>query len=319
MIIRWIIGGNSVFFGQEFLGNITNSELGMLYKTDAQRENSVCHMMLFNHWSNLAVTRFDWSGLPSGVDERILNMGLYLVGNCAFYEDNMVGLTALPCTPGSRFNFLYQPTSVMVYGYGMSKQITDPSKFGFLRVNPTSSPLAITVYELTKRMSDIIRTIDVINNRLKRPYMFTCEEKQRLTLLNMFKKIKDNEEIILGLKDYSIGSPTFSVEELPLPPREYTSVLWDTYHEYEKILYTMMGVQTTPEKKRERMLVDEVNSNNMAIELANETNLKELTMCVDSVNVKFGVKISVSIKELKTFDNKEGFEYTDENEPGEAT
>lgn len=308
-----------MFFGQEFLSNINNSQLGMLYKTDAQRQNSVAHMMLFNHWSNLAVTRFDWSGLPSGVDERILNMGLYLMGTCAFYEDENIGLTALPCTPGSRFNFLYQPTEVQVFGYGMTKFLNDPAKFGFIRVNPTSSPLAIVVYELTKRMADIMRTLDVINKRLKRPYMFSCEEKQRLTLLNMFKKINDNEEIVLGLKDYSIGQPTFEVKELPLPPREYTTVLWNTYHEYERILYAMMGVQTLPDSKRERMVVDEVNANNMAIELANETNLKELTICVEAANKKFDVSISVSIKELKSFDDNEGFEYSDDNEPGEGS
>lgn len=296
-----------MFFGQNFLGMLPNSELGMRYKTDAQRENQKLFMELYNRWSNLAVTRFDWQGLPAGVDERVLNMGLYLQGTCAFFDHPQMGVTALPCTMGNSFNFLWQPTSVEVMGYGYSKHIADPAEFGFVRASPSSAPLAITVYEYTKRMADTLRAIDVVNQRMKRPYVFQADEKNRMTILNLFKNIKDNEEIVIGLKDYPLDK--MHVEISPLPYAGNTDQLWTSYHEYERILYTAMGVKTVPVEKKERLVSDEANSSNMVIELANEVNLKELTLCIEDVNRKFNLSISVSLKELSNFDNDEGFSY----------
>lgn len=296
-----------MFVFDTILSQISNSQLGMIMKTEAQRENQTLFWEMFNRWSNLAVTRYDWKNLPDGVDERLLNIGLYLQGTCAFFEDPMVGLTALPCNYGNRFNFLYQPTSVTVYGYGTSKTLNDPKEFGFVRSTPTGLPLALTIYEYTRRMTDILRTIDVINQRMKRPYLIRCEEKERLTIQNLFKKIKDNEELILGQKNFPLEERSFDIA--PLPYVGNTDILWESYKAYERLLYTAIGVQTLPENKRERMIVDEVNSNNMVIELANETNLKEISLCVEVVNEKFRTNIEVSIKELKSFDPEEGFTY----------
>lgn len=277
-------------------------------KTDSQRENLLLFSELYNRFSNLAVTRFDWLNLPDTVDERILNMGLYLQGTCAFFNHPDFGLIALPSTPGNQFNILYQPVSLTVFGYGYSKQLNDPSQFGIVRVSPTGVPLALTIYEYTKRMADILRSIDVLAQRMKRPYIFTVDEKQRMTFMNLFKNIKDNEEIILGLKDYPLDQSTFDVA--PLPYQGDLEQLWKSYHEYERLLYKSMGVNTLDETKKERMIVDEATSNEMVIELANEVNLKELTLCIDDVNEKFGTNIGVEIKEVSSFNKNGGFSYT---------
>lgn len=303
-----------LFVFDTLLSQIKDSQLGMIMKTDAQRENQVMVMEMFNRWSNLMITRYDWQNLPSGVDERLLNIGLYCQGSCAFFNDPVLGVTALPCNHGNTFNFLYQPTSVTIFGYGMSRQINDPSKFGFVRSTPTGMPLALTVYEYVRRMADVLRAIDVVNQRLKRPYIIKCDEKERLTIMNLFKRVKDNEELILGQKNYPLDNRSFDIA--PLPYAGNTELLWQTYHAYERLLYTAIGVQTVPEEKRERLLVDEVNSNNMVIELANETNLKELTLCIEKVNKIFGTNISVSLKELKNFDDDKGFTYEEGDDDG---
>lgn len=285
-----------MFFAAPFLNSIPGNELNNIMKTDAQRENQSLFMELFNRWSNLAITRFDWEGLPVGVDERILNMGLYFQGTCAFFIPDGMKVTALPCTFGSRFNFLYQPQSVNVYGYGYSKYLDNPDDFGFVRVSPTGVPLAISVYTYCKRMADTLRAIDVINQRMKRPYVFTVDEKQRLTIANLFKQIKDNEELIIGLKDYPLDKSSFDVA--PLPYQGNTEQLWKSYYEYERILSTLMGINTIPVEKKERLISAEANANNMIIEMQNEVNLKELKLCIEVVNKKFGLDISVSLKEI---------------------
>lgn len=296
-----------MFFGSSFLNQINGSELGMRMKTDAQQNNQSLFMELFNRWSNLAITRFDWQNLPLGVDERVLNMGLYLQGSCAFFKHEALDLTALPCTLGNTFNILWQPTSVTVHGFGFSKTLLDPAEFGFVRATPSGIPLAITVYEYTKRMADCLRAIDVLCQRMKRPYVIMANEKQRLTIQNLFKNIKDNEEIIITNKDFPIDGSSFDVA--PLPWSGNLTQLWETYKKYERILYTALGINTVDNEKKERVVVDEVNANNMVIEMSNEVSIKEITLCLEDVNRKFGTDISVEMKELSAYSEEDGFNY----------
>lgn len=295
-----------ILFGSNLLGQ-QNSELSMRYKkSQAQQENVNLFTEMYNHYSNLAVTRFDWKGLPAGVNERILNLGLYMYGSVAFFEHETLGITALPCT-ANNYNILYEPTNVTVYGYGYSRQLNSIDQFGYLRVSPSGFPLAITVFDYVARMCDILRSIDVIAQRMKRPFIIACDEKQRLTFQNLFKNIKDNEELILGLKDYPLEKQNIDVS--PLPNMSGLDKLWESYSRYEEILCARLGINTVNDNKRERMIVDEANANNMAVEMNNEVNIKQLTIDLDAVNKLFNLSISVEVKELADFGYKQSYKY----------
>lgn len=297
-------------FANDLLSMGGNSELTMRYKkTQAQSENTRLFAEMYNYWSNIAITRYDWENLPSGVSERLLNIGLYMYGTVAFFEHENLGLTALPCM-ASQYNILYEPTTVTVVGYSYDHLITDPKDFGYVRSSPTGIPLAISVFDYVKRMCDILRSIDVIAQRMKRPFVVMCEEKQRLTFQNLFKQIKDNEELIIGLKDYPLDKQ--HVDIAPLPAVQGLDKLWESYSRYETILSSRLGINTIGQSKRERMVVDEVNANNMTIEMNNEVNVKELTLGIDRVNKKFGTNIKVTVKEMQDFGYKNGYEYNEE-------
>lgn len=289
------------------LVNSCTSELSMRYKkTQAQQENVNLFSEMYNYYSNIAITRYDWKNLPRGVSERLLNIGLYTYGSVAFFEHDTLGLTALPCS-ANQYNILYEPTEVTVFGYGYSRQLQDLSTFGFIRSSPSGVPLAISVYDYVKRMCDILRSIDVIAQRMKRPYVFICDEKQRLTYQNLFKNIKDNEEIILGLKDFPLDKAHIDIA--PLPSTQGLDKLWESYQRYEGLLSARLGINNIDNSKRERLLQDEVNANNMNIEMSNEVNIKQLTLDIQQVNKKFNTDIKVEVKELADFGYKNSYNY----------
>lgn len=308
-----------MFFGELMLAGIQNSQLSMLYNkvTGAQYENLALLADTYNRWCNIGVSRLTWEGLPSGVDERLLNMGLFLNGTVAFFVDDTLGLIALPCNQGNRFNLFYQPVEVTAFGYDKSFTLSNMGvreneglydvslpTFEMVRFTPTGVPVAITVFNLVKRMVDIMRSIDVIAQRMKRPYILLCDEKERLTFQNLFKNIKDNEEIILGSKNY--GLKERSIEVAPTPATGDLKALWESYKAYETMLYTVMGIDNTGYEKKERLVVDEVNANNMVIQMADEVNIKELRLGLNRVNKRFNTSISVDIKREKTYNIDEG-------------
>lgn len=284
------------------------SELTMLTskKTQAQQENMILFADMFNYYANIGVSRFVWSGLPETVDERLLNMGLFFSGNVAFFNHEMLGLIALPCNNGNRFNLLYQPIEVTAYGYDYSFTLrnlvsTDPSipeqKFGFVRATPSGIPQALYMAHLLIRMADVLRALDVLCQRMKRPYVILCDEKERMTMVNLFKNIKDNEDLILGMKDYNFKNGK-SVEIAPTPSPENLKSLWDSYKEYETQLLTMMGIDNKGYDKKERLLVDEVNANNMLINFSSVAMEKEINLGLSRVNEMFGTNITVQVKTM---------------------
>lgn len=289
------------FFGESLWGNFGQSQLSMIVnkrKTAAQEENMKLLANEFNYWSNIAVSRLKWVGLPETVDERLLNMGLYLFGHVAFFRHEALGLIALPCDEGHRFNLLYQPIEVTAQGYDRTFQLsnvnTDDHVFEFVRYTPTGFPQAVSVMTLVFRMADVLRAIDVIIQRMKRPYFIVCEEKERITIQNAIKQIKDNEDLILGLKDYGLGDRAIQIA--PTPQVTDFESLWETYKRYETRLYTLLGIDNKGYEKKERLVVDEVNANNMVIQMSDEIILKELKRCLERVNKTFGTNISVEIE-----------------------
>lgn len=291
------------FFGFPFWG-IAN-ELSMIHtkQTQAQKENVNLLMAEFNYWSNIAVSRLKWANLPKTVDERLLNMGLYLSGHCAFFNHETLGLIALPCDAGNRFNLFYQPTAVTAQGYDqtfyLNNEQTADHEFEILRYTPSGMPQAVNVMIIVSRMTDILRAIDVLTQRLKRPYIIACEEKEKLTIINTFKQIKDNEELILALKDYGLGDR--SIQVIPTVQTSDFSSLWESYKRYEIKLCTLLGIDNKGYDKKERLLVDEVNANNMIIKMSDDVNIKELKLCLANVNRTFGTDISVEIENQEMY------------------
>lgn len=290
-------------FGTELLGlGGSNTQANTLLtdiKSQAQLENAITFAELFNRFSNLAITRYEWEGLPESIDERFLNTTLYLFGQAAIFEDSELGYMALPCEPTGRFNVYYNPISVRAYSFNYNKTLTD-NEFTFVRNNPSRTPTAFPIMCYTRRMADILRTIDVTTRKMKHPYIFLCDEKDRLTYQNMIKKVQDNEIMILGSKTFGIDKAA-DTQILNTETPNNLRDLWESYHSMENILYTALGINSTRYEKRERLIRDEVNSNNMVTEMTIEVNVKELQKACEDVNKKFNLNIWVEVKQIADY------------------
>lgn len=290
-----------MFFGLELLSlsHFSHLPLAVQIKSEAQLQNQILFEELFNRFANIAITRYEWEGLPKTVSERFLNTSLFCIGNSAFFNDRELGFMTLPCVTNGKYNAYYEPLEVRAYSFNIEKRLTNTEnkpEFVFMRNNPTCTPTAFTVYEYTRRMADVLRTIDVLGKKMKQPFIFTCEEKQRLTYVNAIKKVVDNETLILGTKDFGVAKDKLDLFDMRLSPD--FAALWDNYKNLESILYTALGINNVSTEKRERLITDEVNANNMVTNMSIEVNLKELQFACMEVNKRYGLEIWVKAKEL---------------------
>lgn len=295
-----------MFFGFEMMGKMSTSlsrdnmpnKLFSAYKTEAQKENAMLLEEIYNRFSNLAVTRIKWNNLPETVSERFLNISLYLFGSAAFFRDPTMGFLALPCTIGGEFNVYYDPTIVTVNSFNYTKTLNQ-DEFVYIRNNPTTTPTAMHVFTYAKRMSDTLRSIDVNVKKLKQPYLIQCEEKERITIENLIKKVQDNEIMVIGSKQFGLNDRNFEIT--PLPSTSSLSSLWETYVRLENMMYTVLGINSPGFEKKERLVVDEVNANNMVVDMAIEVNIKELQLACDKINKLFGLNISVEANKINNY------------------
>lgn len=291
----------SPLFGLDMIGLMPNT-LQSAYKSQAQIENNICFYELFNRYSNLAITRYQWEGLPNSVSERYLNTALYLYGQAAFFFDDAMGWMALPCTVAGEYNAYYEPLRVNAFSFNYSRFLR-AEDFVYIRNNPSCTPTAYLVFEYTRRMADVLRTIDVLTRKMKQPYMILCDEKEKLTIENTFKKVLDNEQLVIGSKNFNLEQKMFDLKNLEL--RADIPALWDSYHTLQSTLCAGLGIETTGQEKRERLLNDEVNANNMFTAMSIEVNIKELEHACEEINRKFGLNISVSAKDIYDYRREE--------------
>lgn len=287
-----------MLFGQELL-QMRQLPLAQAQASEAQRENAILFEERYNYYSNIAITRYEWEGLPESVNERFLNTVLYCMGKAAFFEDPNLGFMALPCTTSGQYNVYYEPVEVEAYSFNYHRRLVagDPERnFVQIRNNPTCTPTAFPVFEFTRRMTDVLRTIDVLTKKMKQPFLIACEEKERLTYQNALKKIADNEIAILGSKQFGLQKGFLDFKDMRLAPDFVT--LWNSYRNLENLIHTTLGIESVATEKAERLIADEVNANNMIADMSIEANIKQLQADCEKVNRTFGLNIWVEAKTI---------------------
>lgn len=291
-----------MFFCEELFQLLPSSPL-IPEMTKARTQNFITLAELFNRFSNIAITRIDWHGLPDSIDERFLNMSLYAFGTAAFFEDENLGFMALPCTVDGGFNVYYNPNRVRAFSFNYNKTL-EKDDFVYIRNTPTKTPTSWPVWEYTRRMADILRTIDVLNKKLKQPHIFLCDEKKRETYRRLFEQVDDNQYFIIGSKDFGIDKSKLDILRTDVNP--YFQDLWYSYKQMESILYTCLGIESNNTPKNERLIVDEVNANNMVTEYSVYTTLKCLETACEQINKKWGLDVSVSMKKVSEYRKEDG-------------
>ena len=246
---------------------------------------------IYHHLSHLAKNRFKWEGLPNGLESRFIEEGLFRNGQVFFVEDENLGLLCLPCSTCGNLNVYGEPVRLNVLGIGYHKQY-DIEEGVRLVANEECVPEMLTVRYYSELLQDIEDTMRLNLDQQKFPYIIPTSKDNELSMKNMYNKIREGEPAIFVDKRVSQGGDNLvSVLQTNAP------YLLRDLTEYKKEIMsevlTYLGINNSNIQKRERVLQDEVNSNNNEI----LTNLELAFMYRENVakelNKKYGLNITV--------------------------
>lgn len=135
------------------------------------------------------------------------------------------------------------------------------------------------------RLYEAERTADINIKAQKTPVLLLMDEKQRLTMENLYSQYEGNKPVIFGDKN-SLGENVIKAINTQAP------FIADKIIDYKKEIWnealTFLGINNIMVDKKERLITDEANSNNELINLNLQSYLAPRQEACRQFNEKFG-------------------------------
>lgn len=256
--------------------------------------NNLTYRQYLNRLTELAISMFEWKNLPDTVDARYLELHLFETGCMVYFKDDVIGDLCLDCIVQGRLDVYGNPLLRRAYsGYNNYQKLLKYDNSVIIWNNYLHSNSILDVEMFARRLYNIDRIIDVNANAQKTPVLLQGTEKQRLTLLNLYKEYDGNAPFIFGDKNLDINSlKAFSTNAPYVCDKLYQlkTQIWN-----EALTY--LGISNINIQKKERLITDEVTRNQGGTIASRYSRLESRRQAVEKINEMFGANIEVNYRE----------------------
>lgn len=269
--------------------------MGKLKETDlAMIINNQTYINYLDRLKLIACSLFTWEGLDEVAGfgaSRFLEMSLYENGRACFVKDKDLGYLALKVNPSDKLNVYNLPEKVLAWSIGYSKNY----KFDdvvYIMNNLLELPTSTTINLFAYRLYETERTIDTNLIAQKTPVLIEGDTKTILTLKNTYMSFSGNTPFIFGNKDYNINQ---KLNALKTDAPYLIDKLETHKHEIWNEALTFLGIDNANTDKKERLITDEVESNNELINYYLNCFYKTRKQACDMINEKYGLNIKIKL------------------------
>lgn len=254
--------------------------------------NNKTYIDYYNRLMELALNVFEWENLPPNVDERFLELTLYEMGYCLYFNDEIIGNLALTCTIGGKLDVYRIPVLRRAYAVNGYNKICSTKDSVLIFNNYLHTPTQLTIELFARRLYEIERAIDVNVKAQKTPTLILSSEQQRLTMQNLYMQYDGNEPFIFGDKNMDIEG----IKSLKTDAPFVADKLENLKHQIWNEALTFCGIENSNQDKKERLVSDEVGSNYGNIEAQRNVMLNARKQAVKKINAMFGTNIDVHFR-----------------------
>lgn len=174
---------------------------------DSATLNNLTYMQYLNRLTELSISMFEWKNLPPSVDARYLELHLFETGCMVYFDDDVLGNLCLDCIASGRLGVYGDPVLRRAYsGYNNYQKLLKESNSVIIWNNYLHTNSVLDVKMFAKRLYNLDRIIDVNANAQKTPVLVQGTEKQRTTLINLYKEYDGNAPFIFGDKNLDLNA-----------------------------------------------------------------------------------------------------------------
>lgn len=249
------------------------------------------YQRLYDYYKMLALNMFTWENLPETMNSRYIENALYEHGLCLVNNDKDMGLISVPCSFGANMNINGESTEVITSGYNYIKTIKyiNNDECTLIRNNDLAKATRDYIGNYAERMLEVEMCIRANINQQKFPWFINASEKTKKALEIIFDKVHNFEPFILANREIMGENP---LEVLTMSTPYVADKLNQYKYELEREILTFLSLNNNFEKK-ERLLTDEVNSNNDFINTNAMLMYKNRLQACKEINEKFGLNVRV--------------------------
>jgi hypothetical protein len=261
---------------------------------DAVALNNETYVDYLERMKKICLSMFEWQNLPNSMNARFLEMCLFYNGQAALLYDEDYGYLNTMAADGGYINIYGLPTEIQCYSYRFNQRRSlyttdtgeEKDKECILVLNNYERiPTISTVTLFAGRLAEAQRTADVNVKAQRTPILITTDQKQYFTLKKMYEEYDGNTPAIFA--DKNVITPD-ALKALKTDAPFIGQNLMDYKREIWNEFLTFMGISNLSEK-RERMISNEVDSNNELVNLNLQALLVPRKEACKQFNEKYGL------------------------------
>ena len=245
-----------------------------------------------------AISVFKFEGIPEKWAMNYFQYVLFGYGYIAVINTDKYGV--IPQMSGlTGYNVFYQPTIVTIANPLLDglKTLEIGTQCEIIKLQPNYSGVMDIVTTYADLMALCLETagINLLNSKMS--YIFFSQNKASAeTFKKMYDKVASGEP--MAVIDKSLlddeGNPAWTMFTQNVGQNYITDKILNDLKTIEDQFNTEIGIPNANTQKRERMIVDEVNANNIDTNAKISLWLETMKRDIEKVNNMFGLNISVS-------------------------
>lgn len=245
-----------------------------------------------------AISVFKFEGIPDKWAMNYFQYVLFGYGYIAVINTDKYGV--IPQMSGlTGYNVFYQPTIATIANPLLDglKTLEIGTQCEIIKLQPNYSGIMDIVTTYADLMALCLETagINLLNSKMS--YIFFSQNKASAeTFKKMYDKVASGEP--MAVIDKSLlddeGNPAWTMFTQNVGQNYITDKILNDLKTIEDQFNTEIGIPNANTQKRERMIVDEVNANNIDTNAKISLWLETMKRDIEKVNNMFGLNISVS-------------------------
>lgn len=255
--------------------------------------NNTNFKQYYNRLTELSISMFEWQNLPDTVDPRFLELTLFSDGQAVFFYDEDIGYLALQNILGGKLNVYRVPIERRAYAVNGYQKVLSDKDSVIIYNNYLHSNSRLDVEMFARRLYNLDRAIDVNANAQKTPVLIQCDETQRLTMVNLYKKFDGNEPVIFGDKNLNPNNVKVLKTDAPYVADKLYQLKTQIWNE----ALTYLGISNINITKKERLITDEVTRNQGGTIASRYSRLEARREACRAINKMFGLDIWCDYRE----------------------
>lgn len=223
---------------------------------NSQLSNFKTYKMYLRQLLTLAENVFKFENMPDYLDIAYINKILLHNGAIAFFEDEEIGLLALPFTPIGRLDVYGRPVSIQVYGQNGYNRILNKDEFVIMYDNNGMYPLYLDICQYAERLALDTRTTDINISQQKTPRFWKCNSDNKKTVEDLINNIDGNENAVLTYENLNVDDITLICEPAPFVADKIDLHKDKDWSEFLRLV----GIANMSFQKKERNISDEITA-----------------------------------------------------------